>query len=518
MKFTLIKKLAKLRLSSLILPLLIFSLAAFLRLWQLGDNPPSLFMDEASNGYNAYSILKTAKDEYGNFMPLTFRAFGDYNPALSVYTLVPSVALFGLNEFSVRLPSSLLGTATVIVCYFLTRKLLTDKIRINIMGFRTSVAILASLFLAISPWHIQFSRYDHEANFMIFFTTLSITFFLYSSKNLWLLVASSVFLGLALNSYHAAKVWVPLVIANVFFWFKIQLPKPNLRLSIVVVILFIFAIPFILNFSQSLVRAQSVGLAKENQKATAFVKNYLAHFSPTFLFLQGDLFPRHSISGMGTVYIFEIPLVIAGIMMLIKQNNVSSKFILCWLLLAPIPASLANPAPHALRSLTFMPVWAIISACGLVTIANSNLHSLIKRLFLTGLFFLAIYNFSTYLHLYYKHYPKEKAPDWQSGYKEMVTFVKSIAQNYTTIAITDYYAHPYIFVLFYSQFEPSEYQIQSANKNAFDKYEFFGASWEKTKPGKALVVTPSWQAHPPKLIKQIYDNGLSLKFNISEAE
>ena len=103
--------------------ILILMLAAVLRFYQLGQIPPSLNWDEVSNGYNAYSILKTARDEHGNFLPLTFRAFGDYNPALSVYTLVPSIALFGLNEFAVRFPSALLGTLTVLLTYLMVKQL-----------------------------------------------------------------------------------------------------------------------------------------------------------------------------------------------------------------------------------------------------------------------------------------------------------------------------------------------------------------------------------------------------------
>ena len=100
--------------------ILIIFVAFFLRFWHLGSNPPSLYVDEVSLGYNAYSILKTAHDEYGNFMPLVFRSLNTYNPAFSVYTLVPSIAVFGLSEFGVRLPSALAGTLTVLLTYILT--------------------------------------------------------------------------------------------------------------------------------------------------------------------------------------------------------------------------------------------------------------------------------------------------------------------------------------------------------------------------------------------------------------
>src|SRR3989344_3324808 len=94
---------------------LIIILAAFLSFYQLGKNPRSLNWDEASNAYNAYSILKTGHDEYGKFLPRTFKSFGDYNLALSVYPLVPSIGLFSLNEFAIRFPSALFGVLTVLV-------------------------------------------------------------------------------------------------------------------------------------------------------------------------------------------------------------------------------------------------------------------------------------------------------------------------------------------------------------------------------------------------------------------
>ena len=56
-----------------ILVSLIVLIAGFFRLYQLGDVPPSPDWDETALGYNAYSISKTGKDEYGTFLPLSIR-------------------------------------------------------------------------------------------------------------------------------------------------------------------------------------------------------------------------------------------------------------------------------------------------------------------------------------------------------------------------------------------------------------------------------------------------------------
>jgi predicted membrane-bound mannosyltransferase len=86
----------------LYLLLLIVIIAGLLRFYQLGNIPAGLTNDEAGVGWDAYSILKTGRDQWNQFMPIHFIAFGDYPaPALRYLTILP-VYLFGLNSFSVR--------------------------------------------------------------------------------------------------------------------------------------------------------------------------------------------------------------------------------------------------------------------------------------------------------------------------------------------------------------------------------------------------------------------------------
>src|SRR3989338_5389259 len=145
-------------------------LAALLRFYQLGSNPPSLDWDEVSLAYNAYSIIRTGADEYGNASPLlSIRSFNDYKPPMYVYSLIPSLLLFGKTDFAVRFPSALAGTLTVLFTYFLVKELF--GIHLGGVGKQhpRGVALLAALLLAISPWHLQFSRIAFEANLALFF-------------------------------------------------------------------------------------------------------------------------------------------------------------------------------------------------------------------------------------------------------------------------------------------------------------------------------------------------------------
>src|SRR3990172_7352515 len=126
----------------------ILLLAAVVRVYDIGANPPGFFADEASYGYNAYTILHTGKDEYGARLPLFFQAFGEYKLPVYTYSIVPFIAVFGLTEVAVRLTSALYGVLTVLAVYLLVRALFQQR----------GMALAAAAILAILPLHLHYSR------------------------------------------------------------------------------------------------------------------------------------------------------------------------------------------------------------------------------------------------------------------------------------------------------------------------------------------------------------------------
>src|SRR3989344_6941222 len=99
----------------------IIAAALFLRLYDLSRIPIGFNDDEAAFGYNAYSLLKTGKDEWGRVMPFpAFESFGDWKLVFYLYSVVPSVAVFGPSNFAARLPSALFGILAVLAAYPLT--------------------------------------------------------------------------------------------------------------------------------------------------------------------------------------------------------------------------------------------------------------------------------------------------------------------------------------------------------------------------------------------------------------
>ena len=90
---------------------LIFAFVLFLflvsRIYKITGIPVSVYWDEASIGYNAYSIATDLKDEWGDKLPLHFRAFGEFKLPVYIYSVAVFVKAIGLNEHAVRLPAVL---------------------------------------------------------------------------------------------------------------------------------------------------------------------------------------------------------------------------------------------------------------------------------------------------------------------------------------------------------------------------------------------------------------------------
>ena len=285
----------------------IFVLGLVLRLWGLTNHPAGFTPDEASFGYDAYSILKTGKDQWGNTLPLSFKSFGDYKLPLYGYLAVPTVFLFGLNEFAVRLPNALLGSFSVIVVYFLVLKIFK----------KDNLALFAALILAISPWHIALSRGAFEANLTTFLMPFAIWMFYKGLTDRKYLLVSFITFGLNLFSYHSARLVTPLIVFYLIFAYLPTLKRRENILATVVIMGALLVAGVNLLFGGG-ARASSVAIfnSQANWSAVAdnrfgavqvglpdilargfnnkvtftlgrFVGNYLSYFSPQFLLSEG---------------------------------------------------------------------------------------------------------------------------------------------------------------------------------------------------------------------------------------
>ena len=188
---------------------IIILVAVSVRFVGVGSTPPSLNWDEISHGYNAYSILKTGQDEWGQAFPTIFRAYGDYKLPVYIYLTALSELLLGLTPLAVRLPSILAGIGSVIFTYLLVGEL--GGLGRSEKKMQT-VALLSAFLMAIEPWSFFLSRGAFEANLAQFFVISGVYFFLRGLKNNASFVVSSVLFGFSVWTYNSARVFVPMLV------------------------------------------------------------------------------------------------------------------------------------------------------------------------------------------------------------------------------------------------------------------------------------------------------------------
>jgi 4-amino-4-deoxy-L-arabinose transferase-like glycosyltransferase len=456
--------------------LIIIFLAAAVRFINLNQLPPALNRDEAAIGWNAYSILKTGRDEHGQFLPLAFKSIGDYKMPLYIYASTIPVALFGLNDFSIRFWSAIAGVVSVIAIYYLTQELVKKR----------SVALLAAALLAFNPWAVFYSRIGFEANLSLAFFLTGLYLLLKGlGKTVWLYVGLAVFL-LAFLTYSSSLIFIPLFLAVFILVWRQKLLRPAaiiawLIFALAGALIFknlwtvsaqksnitVFSDPSILDYyhtTRSRIFQENPFLArtwwnKEVFMARLVAGNYLKTFSPEFLVIKGGNHPWHKIPGVGNFYWLEIVLAVIGLYWLIKKSRCRylQIIVVAWLLLAPLPSAITVDAPHSTRSLHLLPVVLLLAGFGLSVIWRQLKHKqwligLLALIYLTNLGYAG--------YRYWLTYPRQFPQSLPLGLKQAIQFVDQ--QNLQgKIYLTDIHASTYLYPLVYTQFDPRRFQEEA---------------------------------------------------------
>lgn len=506
----------------------ILIIASVFRIYNLQQVPPSPSIDEVSIGWNAYSLLKTGKDEYGNRFPITLRAYDDYRPALYVYLVMPFVAIFGLTTMAVRLPSSILSIITVYTTYELVYSF-SKKYR--------NTALLAAFFLAISPWHIYISRLGHEVNAGLSFLLLGLLFFVkYTGKTVTIyLLLSAFFLSLSFGSYQSEKIVVPVIVILLSIYNK-KILMQHFRTTLMACgIGIVCSIPTIYSTlsPEGLLRykgttAFSITSSYYQEEQQLFVKalqngdsfsrilytpklrpikvfliNYFDHFKPQWLF-TGTAEESHKVPYTGLLYIWEGIFLFIGIYALHKKKNMSLLYF-CFVLLvtAFVPAAITTQTPHAMRSFTALPSYQILAAVGIVyffSLFSKRLSLLLFVAFLgTVLFYVYKMSFN-----YFVVFPKTQSESFSYALYNSFSTVKEIGKKYNKIIFSNIigasrFSYPsYMFFLFYSKYDPDTYLTFGGTKSGsftaehyFDKYEFKNISKEEREKDALYISTYS---------------------------
>ena len=493
-----------------ILIVVIFLVGIFLRLYKLDIIPTGFFRDEAALGYNAYSIWLTGKDEFGQTLPLIFRSFEVFFLPLYVYLSAPIVGILGLSVFSTRLLSALAGIFALISIFYIANKIWNRK-----------VAVFSLFILAISPWHILYGRGAFEGNLaltLFSFGFLYFTYFIESERQKYCYL-SFMFFALSMYSYQSERVVVPLLgLAILILNYK---KLWNLRRIIILPAIFalVLLIPILSVTSKaaSVHRAFGVSLFNKplhgfnSELPKGFFNNnpyflrinqisglYVSYFSPRNLFIEGDWEKQRSVDGNSVFYPWLLPFLLLGFWKLIKRRKPEDKFLLAWVLSAPIPAALTSDPFHTYRSLLLYFPLAILIAFGL-----AEAYTGIKQKFAFMVVFsgIAILSLVYFIFNYAITTQIVRARSWDFGYKEIVSFINE--NNFEKVIVHDPWTESYIHFLFFGKVRPEDYHeaVYEMNKPVdyyyqspeeirpvkFEKLEFRLVDWPSERGNKGTV-------------------------------
>ena len=423
---------------------LLLGVSLGVRVVGLQENPNGLWTDEAANGYFSFCLLETGRDPTGDPWPLFSHSMAG-NENSYRYLTVPSILLFGLTAFAVRLPAALAGTLTV-----------WSLQRVTSVWFGRVAGWSAAWLLALSPWHLQFSRAGFRTILLPLLVLLGLQAFQRGiTDRPCRLLLSGLLFGLALYSYSAGRVFVPILVGGLclLFWQELR-ERRRYAVGFVVIfgVILLVLLPFWVS-SAGLARAKSVRVESWSQG----LLNYVSYLDPAFLFFEGDDILRHSLKGFGQLHRMEILTLLLGFTAMATERWRPHWVLLVWLLAYPLAAAVAVEPHHALRSFVGAPIFAMISGVGLGALYEQLGKPAVKKLVL-GVFSVALMvSAAFWVTAYFGSYRVYGAPAWKYGFEEAL----QVADERSTpcLVMSNELMAPHLFYLFYRQVDPEVFQV-----------------------------------------------------------
>lgn len=516
--------------------LIIIVLGGILYFHKIEHVPNGFYIDEALPAYNAYSILKTGKDEYGKFMPIVFRFYGSFNPPLYTYLSVIPVYIFGLNVFSGRFISVVSGLAFAVVIYLF---FLATKIR-----DKKNLAIFGALIAIISPWIIFYSRIGYEVTLGLTLFSLGILFIWKSLSKSKYFIPGMFALSLSTYAAYTERFIVPAFVLVFLIFFRKRVFSrtfihdfyTGVALGLITQLpnLYILFTPAffpktnLLAASALMVQSAKIGLYLPGILSTSlawlreFLSQYVEYFSPKSLFFSPDPDLQRSIPAISVFYSWMIFPYLAGIYYFWKNKREDLvKFILIILFVSPVPAALTKDpfATHRALPAAFPLILLIAIGIGEIQhMINKKIFALLIgfTLFTSGIFFW---------RSYFVFLPQERAAVWQYGFEQLAAEIKKNPGTHYVIDQTRI-KPAYINLAFYLRYPPElfqKYVDQSIKKDYYsgksfnDHYNFGQIEtrniiWEKDPLVRQILVGDEYTISD----SQAKEHGLTKVFEIRD--
>ncbi len=457
--------------------LLLFSIlliTSFLHLYRLEEIPPGIDNDETEKAYDAFSILRTGKDQWGKDYPIIFKGYGDYRLEAYTYLIVPSIAMFGLTTFAVRFPAVLFALGSVLGVYLLGKIL-----------FNSKAGLISSFLLAFSPWFFGMTRVGIEAPLATFFMIYGTFFFLRGLKNNNWFFPSAIFFPLMFYGYLAHRIIGIFFIIGLILLYRKYIIFWNWKTIFASILFLCVLFPLVRVFVyghgstriNQVIFTQDIGVMNRTNEQRAacqkelnplickaihnktldftlvFIQNYFSHYLPTTLFITGMDSTLFVMPPMGLFLLAELPIFMVGLYHIVKSKKRAGMLCLFWLGISAIPDSFTGVG-HYSRYFIIFPSVQLISGLG-ATKLRQHLKWVLWLFFLlalAGIIVMLSKYFGSYRVLYSKRSHYE--------YRPLFSRLFSMENKYENIYISraQYDTKQYTFYLFFTQYDPSLYQ------------------------------------------------------------
>lgn len=433
---------------------IILFIGCFFRLYLIDKYPVGLNQDEASIGYEAYSLLQNGIDRNGMSYPVNFISWGSGQNVLYAYLSIPFIKLFGLNVLSTRILMALVGCFTLLVIYLFSSKHL-----------KKSYSLILLFIFSIIPWHLMKSRWGLESNIfpdLILYSLMLVYLGAETLKKRYY-IFSAIILGISTYSYGTSYLFVPLL--SILLYFKLIQKK---KMKIIDVVLYLFIIGFISfpmilyvivnQFNLNTIhigpitipklyinRAQSVTLLSGN--------NFLINFFSVIIFLifQSDVISYNCIPYFGIYYFISFPFLLYGIYKSFKSKHIIFTIINTEFIASIIMGFFVHSNINRINVLWIAVICYIVYGI-VLAIEKHNRFKLIIPVY--------IISFILFITYYFNGYSNSLLKNSTYSLDQSLVYVNTL--DYKELYITAKINQPYIYYLFYNKVD-SKYYIKNRN-------------------------------------------------------
>ncbi|RYY04882.1 MAG: hypothetical protein EOO53_00755 [Gammaproteobacteria bacterium] len=479
-------------------PLLIFVLAASIRILWIGDMPGGLNQDEASTGYDAWALLKEGIDRHGVSWPVHFIAWGSGQNALYAYLSMPFIAIFGLTVTSIRLAAACMGILSVWIFWRLGKR------------SGTHMGLWALLIIATSPWHIMASRWALESNAAPAIVLFATYCFARARDDYRWLPFGSALLASSVYAYGTAYFFSPIFMlcAWIFVGYKRQFAIKPFALSALAA--FVVALPimvFIVNNSVGTghIHWGPITIPKYPSEARysgiflplapggwAEIPNNAIQVIRLLLGSQDDGLPWNATTTWGVQYWILTPFLMLGILYSVREKSLTDRLMLAWLLCALFTGFCTSANINRVNLIWLPSLW--LSGRGLWLLSSrTTLNSLAQ----IGIFSLGVL-FSIH---YFTSWQERIGNSFFLGLGEAIQATLKVAPKDAPIIITG--NSVYTSTLFFATPSPKEYVATVGipdPTSPFQTVENFGRFKFGIHP-EELSKQSYWVAHISELAK-----------------